>query len=246
MTFESQLVDCAAESWQKMLFREAWSILVANIAWLFVTTRLHLRVIFSELLVAIIIPHQDVFESGVFLLYWQLHANRCQAFYAQKVLECCHSCCDIMANSMGNALHWPKLFTPLTAATVDFVEVPSVYCTRATHWVCLHHFVRYYGLLCINSVHWNNNIPSLLCYCFMPWYSAFESLNFWRRNPTASAYERRRCIVSSLGSRKWVFSCPVSLHVDFNGQTWPSTYITVALRCFIAQTNDSNSRTKVW
>ena len=39
-----------------------------------------------------------------------------------------------MANSMGNALHWPKLFTPLTAATVDFVEVPSVYCTRATHW----------------------------------------------------------------------------------------------------------------
>ena len=39
-----------------------------------------------------------------------------------------------MANSMGNALHWPKLFTRLTAATVDFVEVPSVYCTRATHW----------------------------------------------------------------------------------------------------------------
>ena len=39
-----------------------------------------------------------------------------------------------MANSMGNALHWPQLFTSLTTATVDFVEVSSVYCTRATHW----------------------------------------------------------------------------------------------------------------
>lgn len=57
MTYESQLVDCAAESWQRMLFREAWSVLVANIAWLFVTTRLDLRVIFSQFLVAIIIPH---------------------------------------------------------------------------------------------------------------------------------------------------------------------------------------------
>lgn len=70
MTFESQLVDCATENWQKMLFREAWSILVANIAWLFVTTRLDLRVIFSEFFVEIVFPPQDVFESGVLVLYW--------------------------------------------------------------------------------------------------------------------------------------------------------------------------------
>lgn len=65
-------------------------MLAANIAWPFVTTRLDLRVIFSEFLVEIVIPHQDVFEFGVLLLYWQLHANRCQAFYAQKVLVSIH------------------------------------------------------------------------------------------------------------------------------------------------------------